>query len=73
MTQKRTDEVTTDKPRRYATIKQAAEYAACHVNTIRTQIARGELTGYRMGRRVIRVDLNELDDNMTTTRDEEVA
>ena len=48
--------------RRLARIDQAAEYAACSSKTIRRRISDGSLTGYRMGKRLIRVDLNELDD-----------
>lgn len=48
--------------RRLASINQAAEYGACSSKTIRRRIADGSLTGYRMGARLIRVDLNELDD-----------
>ena len=47
-------------PRRFAPIKEAAEYAAVHPDTIRRQIARGNLVAYRLGR-IIRVDLNQLD------------
>jgi excisionase family DNA binding protein len=47
--------------RRLAAIADAAEYASCSTKTIRRRIATGELTGYRFGPRMIRVDLNELD------------
>lgn len=47
--------------RRLVSIMQAAEYAACSPKTIRRRIADGSLTGYRMGKRMIRVDLDELD------------
>lgn len=47
--------------RRLASINQAAEYAAVSTKTIRRRIADGTLTGYRMGSRIIRVDLDELD------------
>lgn len=47
--------------RRLETIQHAAEYAAVSPKTIRRRIADGSLTGYRMGARLIRVDLNELD------------
>ena len=47
--------------RHLVSISQAADYAACSTKTIRRRIADGSLTGYRMGRRMIRVDLNELD------------
>lgn len=47
--------------RRLASINQAAEYAGVCSRTIRRNISAGRLTGYRMGPRLIRVDLNELD------------
>jgi excisionase family DNA binding protein len=49
-----------DKIRRYASLADAAEYAACNERTLRRHIAEGDLTGYRLGR-VYRVDLNEID------------
>ncbi len=48
-------------PRRLARLSTAAEYAGVCTKTIRRRIAAGDLTGYRMGPRLIRVDLNELD------------
>ncbi|OYO07882.1 DNA-binding protein [Enemella evansiae] len=39
----------------------AAAHAGVSVDTIRRRIADGSLTGYRFGKRMIRVDLNELD------------
>jgi excisionase family DNA binding protein len=47
--------------RRLVTQKRAAEYFACTDRTIRNMIRRGDLTGYRVGKRMVRVDLNELD------------
>jgi len=44
-----------------ASIGQAAEYAGVSTKTIRRRISDGSLTGYRMGQRLIRVDLDELD------------
>jgi len=44
-----------------ASLPSAADYARVSVKTIRRRIADGTLTGYRMGPRLIRVDLNELD------------
>lgn len=49
-------------PRNYATLKQAAEYLGVTDRTIRQMIADGRITGYRNGPRLIRVDLNEIDD-----------
>jgi excisionase family DNA binding protein len=43
------------------TLDEAAEYAAVNVQTIRRRISAGDLTGYRLGPRLLRVDLNELD------------
>lgn len=50
---------------RFMTQQSAAEYADCTVRTIRNFIARGELTGYRLGTRSIRVDRAELDALLT--------
>lgn len=47
--------------RRLESIQHAAEYLGVAEKTIRRMIARGDLTGYRAGPRLIRVDLNELD------------
>jgi excisionase family DNA binding protein len=49
------------KSRRLATLDEAGEYAGCDPRTIRRRIADGSITGYRLGPRSIRVDLNELD------------
>ena len=46
--------------RRLVSINQAAEYANVNPRTIRRRISDGSLTGYRLGKRLIRVDLNEL-------------
>lgn len=50
---------------RYSTVAEAAEYLGSSTKFVRTLIARGELTGYRIGSRSIRVDLRELDAAMT--------
>lgn len=47
--------------RRYVTIAEAAEYLTVTDRTIRAMIADGRLTGYRNGRRLVRLDLNEID------------
>ncbi len=63
----------TTAARRLASIAQAADYAAVSTKTIRRRIADGSLTGYKMGSRIIRVDLDELDQLLrvipTTTRE----
>jgi excisionase family DNA binding protein len=47
--------------RRLANIAEAADYIGANPRTIRRYIASGRLTGYRVGPRLIRVDLNEVD------------
>jgi len=47
--------------RRYVTQAHAAEYLGVTARTIRQMIADGRLTGYRSGKRLVRVDLNEID------------
>ncbi len=48
-------------PRRLASIDAAAAYVGVNPRTVRRRIAAGELTGYRFGPRLIRVDLDQLD------------
>lgn len=57
----------TDLPplRRFGSIQTAAELLECSTRHIRDMIARGELTGYRLGSKVIRVDLDQLADTLT--------
>jgi excisionase family DNA binding protein len=50
--------------RRYAKQSEAAEYLGVTSRTIRQMIADGRITGYRSGSRLIRVDLDEIDDAM---------
>ena len=50
--------------RRYVKIADAAEYLQVTDRTIRQMIADGRLTGYRSGSRLVRVDLNQIDDAM---------
>ena len=47
--------------RRYASLSDAAEYIGVNEKTVRRRIADGTLIGYRLGGRLLRVDLNELD------------
>lgn len=53
--------MSTPIPRRYASLDDAAEYAGCGARTIRRLISAGELTGYRLGKRLLRINLDELD------------
>lgn len=47
--------------RRLASLRAAAVYAGVHDDTIRRRIRDGQLTAYRFGPKMIRIDLNELD------------
>ena len=42
-------------------LQQAAEEAACSVSTLRNLIARGDLTAYRFGPRMIRIRRQDLE------------
>jgi hypothetical protein len=50
--------------KRLVKLKKAAAYADVHPMTMRRYIAKGILTGYRAGPRVILVDLNEIDERL---------
>ena len=45
----------------YVSLDDAAEHLDVSVRTLRRFIASGDLTGYRAGKKIIRVDLNEVD------------
>jgi excisionase family DNA binding protein len=47
--------------RRYAKITEAAEYIGVNPATIRAMLADGRLRAFKLGDRVLRVDLNEVD------------
>ena len=49
------------RPKRLKGVGPAADYADVCDRTIRRWIAAGLLTGYRVGPRLIKVDLDELD------------
>jgi excisionase family DNA binding protein len=46
--------------RRLVSLATAAAYADVSTRTLRRYIAQGRLTGYRVGPRLVKVDLNEL-------------
>lgn len=52
-------------PRRYATVKDAADYIGSSDKTVRRLATQGKITLYRHGQRLVRVDLNELDALLT--------
>jgi excisionase family DNA binding protein len=47
--------------RRFVNVSEAADYADVSTRTIRRYISDGRLTGYRVGPRLIKVDLDDLD------------
>jgi excisionase family DNA binding protein len=47
--------------RRYAKIAEAADYMHVNPYTVRAMLADGRLTPYKLGPRIWRVDLNEVD------------
>lgn len=46
---------------RFAPLDTAATTLGCSTKTVRRYIADGRLTGYRMGPRLLRVDMREVD------------
>ena len=46
---------------RWATIEGVADHLGMSTVTVRRMISAGDLTGYRVGKRAIRIDLNEVD------------
>ena len=49
------------QPRRWGSLTLGAEYISVSEKTLRRMISQGQIRGYRVGPRLIRVDLNELD------------
>ena len=51
----------TSARRRFISLGEAAAYLDINERTLRRLIANGQLTGYRLGSRLVRVDLDQLD------------
>jgi excisionase family DNA binding protein len=49
---------------RWASVVQTAEYLGVHRSTVRRWIASGDLRAYRTGRRLLRLDLNQVDEHV---------
>jgi excisionase family DNA binding protein len=47
--------------RRWASVKDTAAYIGVTTRTMRQMVADGRLTQYRLGPRIVRFDLNEVD------------
>jgi excisionase family DNA binding protein len=50
-----------DSPRRKVGLAEGAAHAGVHTHTLRRWIAQGRLPAYRVGPRLIRVDLADID------------
>ena len=53
-----------DNGKRLASINAAADYYKVHPRTIRRAIASGVITGWTVGEKLVRVDLNECDEKL---------
>lgn len=51
----------TTSRRQMVTIDQAADFLSCSPRTVRRMISRGEITGFRIGSHMLRIDLAELE------------
>lgn len=47
--------------KRLVTVEEAAAYVRCAPRTIRRYVSSGAIAGFRVGPRMLRVDLNEVD------------
>jgi excisionase family DNA binding protein len=52
---------TTLRPRRLASVEDAASYANVSTRTVRRWISQGLIPGYRVGPRLVKVDLDDFD------------
>ncbi|GAB3742481.1 helix-turn-helix transcriptional regulator [Microlunatus parietis] len=50
--------------RRYLSLSEAAEYLGINVRTLRRAIADGRIDGYRIGDRIVRVDLDQIEQSL---------
>ena len=48
-------------PARYAPLIEAADYAGVPVSTLRHYVRTGQLPAYRFGKRLLQIDLNDID------------
>lgn len=54
-----------------ASLAAAAARYKCSARTLRRMIARGELTAYRVGPKLLRIDIREADRVFTASADDE--
>ena len=55
------EETVRDTARHWISLNEAAEYLGVQPLTVRRMVARGDLTAYRLGSRLLRFDRAELD------------
>ncbi|MGI8445962.1 MAG: excisionase family DNA-binding protein [Streptosporangiaceae bacterium] len=48
-------------PRKYISIESASDLLGCSPRTVRRMVSAGEITGYRLGKRLLRFDLQEVE------------
>ena len=56
----------TERTPRWASVQQTAEYLGIHTSTVRRWVANGDLIAYRSGRRLLRLDLNQVDEYLSS-------
>lgn len=56
-----TDEPNAGRPQRLTSLQGAATYADLSARTVRRYIADGRLPAYRIGPKLVRIDLDDLD------------
>lgn len=47
--------------RQLVSVDQAADFLSCSPRTVRRMVSRGQIAGFRVGSRMLRVDLTELE------------
>jgi len=57
-------------PRKYVLIAEVADHLSITERTVRRYMAEGTFTGYRLGRRLIRLRLNEVEGALRKTPNE---
>jgi excisionase family DNA binding protein len=56
-----TTRLSSRKPPRWALFPDAAEYAGIPVKTLRDWVRKGRIPAYRIGPRLLQIDLNDID------------
>ena len=61
------------RARRWVSVPQAALYFQTNTETFYRKVRIGEITGYRLGPRLIRVDLNEIEAQLQPIKSDDNA